>query len=248
MRKLHALAGAILGGLDDAPAARHAAGGRLSSAPERRLRAARARARAVHGVRGKRLPMGQPNDNPRFRWFAGLNVDDAAWDHSMFSFNRERSFDTAIAQQLFDHTAALTKMGELASDTHDLLIAVLKQRGIKPHIARHTSGRRSAIAGRAARDKGCAMSLQRRTRNSDHWWATQAAPRARVSGARPGDVDIRCLHPDPASRARVNPDWRRASAAGKNRFFRPVTHRNSLRIDRNKRWSTTEKETPSTTT
>ena len=146
MRKLRALAGAILGGLDDAPAARHAAGGHLSSAPERRLRAARAWARAVHGVRGKRLPMGRPNDNPRFRWFAGLNVDDAAWDHSMFSFNRERSFDTAIAQQLFEHTAALTKMGELASDTPDLLIAVLKQRGIKPHIARHTSGRRSAIA------------------------------------------------------------------------------------------------------
>ena len=154
MRKLRALAGAILGGLDDAPAARHAAGGHLSSAPERRLRAARAWARAVHGVRGKRLPMGRPNDNPRFRWFAGLNVDDAAWDHSMFSFNREQSFDTAIAQPFFEHTAPLTKMSAPASDTFDF-IAVFKQRGIKPHIARYTSGRRSAIAGRTARDHGC---------------------------------------------------------------------------------------------
>ena len=48
MRELRALAGAILGGLDDVPAARHAAGGHLSSAPERRLRAALPR--AVHGV------------------------------------------------------------------------------------------------------------------------------------------------------------------------------------------------------
>ncbi len=53
------------------------------------------------------------------------------------------------------------------------------------------------------------MSLQRRAcikQESDHWWVAQAAPHARVSGARPGDVDIRCPHPNPASRARVNPD------------------------------------------
>ena len=250
MRELRALAGAILGGLDDVPAARHDAGGHLSSAPEWQLRAALPR--AAHGVRGKRLPMGQLNDNPQFRWFAGLNVDDAAWDHSMFPFNRERLFETAIAQQLFEHTAPLTKMGAPASDTFDF-IAVFKQCGIKPHIARHTSGRRSTIAGRTARNQGCAMSLQRRARIKQEFrplvGVTQAAPRARVSsGARPGDVDIRCLHPDPASRARVNSDRRRASAAGKNRFFKPVTHRNSLRIDRNKRWSTTQKGTPSTTT
>ncbi|MHB1616060.1 MAG: transposase [Metallibacterium sp.] len=157
MRELRVLAGAILGELDDVPAA----GGHLSSAPEWQLRAALPR--AVHGVRGKRLPMGQLNDNPRFRWFAGLNVDAAAWDHSMFSFNRERLFETAIAQQLFEHTAPLTKMGAPASDTFDF-IAMFKQRGIKPHIARHTSGRRSTIAGRTARDQGCAMSLQRRAR------------------------------------------------------------------------------------
>ena len=148
MHELRALAGAVLGGLDDVPAA----GGHLSSAPEWRLRAALPR--AVHDIRGKRLPMGQLNDNPRFRRFAGLNVDDAAWDHSMFSFNREQSFDTAIAQPFFEHTAPLTKMSAPASDTFDF-IAVFKQRGIKPHIARYTSGRRSAIAGRTARDHGC---------------------------------------------------------------------------------------------
>ncbi|EQD66537.1 transposase IS4 family protein, partial [mine drainage metagenome] len=138
-----------------------AAGGRPSNAPEWRLRAALPQ--AVYGVRGGRMPMGQLNDNPRFRWFAGLNVDDTVWDHSMFSFNRERLFDTAIAQQLFEHTTPLTKMGALASDTFDFIV-VFKQRGIRPRIARHTSSRRSAIAGRAARDKGCALNLQRRTR------------------------------------------------------------------------------------
>ncbi|KZC42457.1 hypothetical protein RHOFW510R12_37955 [Rhodanobacter sp. FW510-R12] len=40
----------------------------------------------------------------------------------------------------------------------------LTLRGIKPHIARNTKGRRSAIDARQARGKGYAMSLQVRKR------------------------------------------------------------------------------------
>ncbi|MEY2152564.1 transposase, partial [Rhodanobacter sp. 115] len=48
-------------------------------------------------------------------------------------------------------------------DTHDFVEA-LDRRGIKPHIARNTKGRRSAIDARKARGKGYAMSLQVRKR------------------------------------------------------------------------------------
>lgn len=48
-------------------------------------------------------------------------------------------------------------------DTHDF-VAALKQRGIAPHIARHTNGRRSAIDGRSARSRGYAMSQRVRKR------------------------------------------------------------------------------------
>jgi hypothetical protein len=42
-------------------------------------------------------------------------------------------------------------------DTY-VFAAALKRRGIHPHIARHTNGRRGAIDGRSARSNGYAMS------------------------------------------------------------------------------------------
>ena len=32
-----------------------------------------------------------------FRWFAGIGVDDAAWDHSVYSKNRDRLLEGDIA-------------------------------------------------------------------------------------------------------------------------------------------------------
>src|SRR5579859_8129502 len=62
--------------------------------------------------------MEQMNYNLLFRWFVGLNIDDPVWDHSTFSFNRERLFDAEIAQRFFENTVLLAKLGELVSDEH----------------------------------------------------------------------------------------------------------------------------------
>jgi hypothetical protein len=35
-----------------------------------------------------------------FRWFVGIGVDDAAWDHSTFSKNRDRLLEGDIAAKL----------------------------------------------------------------------------------------------------------------------------------------------------
>ena len=35
-----------------------------------------------------------------FRWFVGMGVDDAAWDHSVFSKNRDRLLEDIAAQFL----------------------------------------------------------------------------------------------------------------------------------------------------
>jgi transposase len=32
-----------------------------------------------------------------FRWFVGIAVDDASWDHSVFSKNRDRLLESDIA-------------------------------------------------------------------------------------------------------------------------------------------------------
>ena len=123
IRKLRVLVDSILGELDGVFAARYAEGGRPSIPPERLLRAALLQ--VVYSVRSERLLMEQLNYNLLFRWFVGLNVDDPVWDHSTFSFNRERLFDEAIAQQFFEHTVLLARMHELVSDEHFSVDATL---------------------------------------------------------------------------------------------------------------------------
>lgn len=45
-------------------------------------------------------------------------MDDPVWDHSTSSFNRERLFDTGIAQRFFEHTVLLARLQDLVSDEH----------------------------------------------------------------------------------------------------------------------------------
>jgi transposase len=60
--------------------------------------------------------MEQLNYNLLFRWFVGLNIGDSVWDHSTFSFNRQRLFDEAIAKHFFEHTVLLARLRDLVSD------------------------------------------------------------------------------------------------------------------------------------
>lgn len=116
IRKLRALANTILGELDVLFNERYAEGGRPSIPPERILRASLLQ--VVYSIRSERLLMEQMNYNLLFRWFVGLNVDETVWDHSTFSFNRDRLFDEAIAQRFFEHTVLLARLGDLVSDEH----------------------------------------------------------------------------------------------------------------------------------
>jgi len=45
---------------------------------------------AFYSVRSERLLMEQLNYNRLFRWFVGTNMDDAVWDVTVFTKNRER--------------------------------------------------------------------------------------------------------------------------------------------------------------
>jgi transposase len=116
IRKFRVLVDVILKELDPVFAARYAVDGRPSIPPERLLRAALLQ--VVYSVRSERLLMEQMNYNLLFRWFVGLNIDDAVWDHSTFSFNRDRLFDETIAQEFFAHTVLLARVNDLISDEH----------------------------------------------------------------------------------------------------------------------------------
>jgi len=53
-----------------------------------------------------------------FRWFVGLGVDDAAWDHSRFSKNRDRLLEGQIAAKFLAAVVAQPKVKRLLSSDH----------------------------------------------------------------------------------------------------------------------------------
>ena len=73
--------------------------GRPSIAPEKLLRALLLQ--VLYTVRSERLLMEQLDYNLLFRWFVGLNMDDAVWDPTVFSKNRDRLLNSDIAALFF---------------------------------------------------------------------------------------------------------------------------------------------------
>ncbi len=116
IRNLRRMVDLVLKELDQTLDSRYSPIGRPSIPPERLLRALVLQ--VVYSVRSERQLMEQVDYNLAFRWFIGLNVDDPVWDHSTFSFNRERLFDAEIAQRFFEHTVLLAEITGLASDEH----------------------------------------------------------------------------------------------------------------------------------
>jgi transposase len=90
--------------------------GRPSIAPERLLRALLLQ--ALYSVRSERLLMEQLDYNLLFRWFVGLNMDDAIWDVTVFTKNRERLLDGNIAEAFFQAVLQQARERSLLSDEH----------------------------------------------------------------------------------------------------------------------------------
>lgn len=51
----------------------------------------------AYSIRSERLLMERLEYDLLFRWFVGIGVDDAVWDHSVFSKNRDRLLEGEIA-------------------------------------------------------------------------------------------------------------------------------------------------------
>jgi transposase len=77
----------------------YAASGRPSIAPEYILRALLLQ--VFYSVRSERLLVEQIDYNLLFRWFVGLGMDDAVWNHAVFSKNRDRLLTSEVAQRFF---------------------------------------------------------------------------------------------------------------------------------------------------
>src|SRR5271169_6623419 len=97
LRAVRKLTDAVLRTLSPEFDALYADSGRPSIAPEYILRALLLQ--VFYSVRSERLLVEQIDYNLLFRWFVGLGMDDAVWNHAVFSKNRDRLLTSEVAQQ-----------------------------------------------------------------------------------------------------------------------------------------------------
>lgn len=90
--------------------------GRPSIPPERLLRAMLLQ--AFYGIRSERQLMERMEFDLLFRWFVGLGLDDAPWDHSSFSKNRDRLLEGEIAGKFLRAVLAQPRVKRLMSSDH----------------------------------------------------------------------------------------------------------------------------------
>src|SRR5271167_3885332 len=94
----------------------YATTGRPSIAPEKLLRALLLQ--ALYGKRSERLLMEELDYSLLFRWFVGLAIDEAVWDATVFSKNRDRLIEGEIASRFFLAVQRQLKQSGLLSDEH----------------------------------------------------------------------------------------------------------------------------------
>jgi len=94
----------------------YAKSGRPSIPPEKLLRALLLQ--VLYTVRSERMLMEQLDYNLLFRWFVGLSMDDAVWDATVFTKNRERLLAGEVAQGFFQQVVAQAQAQDLLSAEH----------------------------------------------------------------------------------------------------------------------------------
>ena len=116
LRPVRAMADIALGALSPRFAELYSKTGRPSIAPEKLLRALLVQ--LLYSIRSERLLMEQLEYNMLFRWFVGLSMNEAVWNHAVFSKNRERLLEGEIANEFFAVVVEQARAMRLLSDEH----------------------------------------------------------------------------------------------------------------------------------
>lgn len=90
--------------------------GRESIAPEKLLRALMLQ--VLFGIRSERQIIEQLRYNLLYRWFVGLPMHEAPWDHSSFTKNRDRLLAAGTAEVLFNQVLDRAREQHLLSEEH----------------------------------------------------------------------------------------------------------------------------------
>lgn len=116
LRLIRELVNGALAALDRKFDKLYSSEGRPSIPPERLIRASLLQ--LLYSIRSERQLMERLDFDLLFRWFVGLGIDDAVWDHSVFSKNRDRLLTTEIAQDFLAALLVEPKVKRLLSHEH----------------------------------------------------------------------------------------------------------------------------------
>jgi transposase len=125
IRRIRALADRALAQLDAVFDELYSETGRPSIAPERLLRAQLLM--LLYSIRSERQLMEQINFNLLYRWFVGLEMDDAVWDEKVFSKNRARLIAGEASRQLLLAVIDEAQAHQLLSQDHFTVDGTLLQ-------------------------------------------------------------------------------------------------------------------------
>lgn len=135
LRVIRQVVNTALAALEGEFAALYSPIGRPSIPPEKLLRAMLLQ--AFYSIRSERLLMERVEYDLLFRWFVGIGVDDAAWDHSVFSKNRDRLLEGDIAAKFLAAVLGQPRVNKLLSTDHfsvdgTLIEAWASMKSVKP--------------------------------------------------------------------------------------------------------------------
>ena len=114
LRAVRKLSDTVLTSLDAELDQWYAGHGRPSIAPEYILRALLLQ--VFFSICSERLLVEQIDCSLLFRWFVGLGMDDAMWNHAVFSKNRDRLLNSKLVQRFF--AAVYRQAKKFMSDEH----------------------------------------------------------------------------------------------------------------------------------
>src|SRR6202035_1174135 len=116
LRRIKQLAEMVLQRLSASFDRMYSATGRSSIPPDRLIKASRQR--ALYTVPSERLLGEQLDYNLLFRWFLDMELDEASFDHSSLSANRQRLLEHEVAGEFFPGVVAQARALKLLSGEH----------------------------------------------------------------------------------------------------------------------------------
>ena len=116
LRPIRLMVDEVLKALSPAFSGLYSTFGRPSIPPEKLLRALLLQ--VLYTVRSERMLMEQLEYNLLFRWFVGLNMDEAVWVPTVFTKNRDRLLEGDVAEKFFQLVLTQARVADLLSDEH----------------------------------------------------------------------------------------------------------------------------------